>query len=317
MWKMIDSVVYKKKSRFKRNFQRYGVISLMALPGVLYLLINNYLPMFGVIVAFKNVNYAKGILNSPWVGLDNFKFLFKSTDAFIMTRNTILYNIAFISIGLVASVSMAILLNEIAHAKLYKVYQSTFIIPYMVSYTIVGYIVFALLSPDRGFVNSVLSTVFHKGAVNWYTEPKYWPFILVFVNTWKNFGYACVIYLASIISIDTSLFEAAKIDGANRWQNIRYITIPGIKPIIITLTLLSIGRIFYSDFGLFYQVTLNSGIISSTTSVIDIYVYRALMNTGEIGMASAAGLYQSSVGFVLILVANWVVRKVSNENALF
>lgn len=307
----------KKTVKGKKFLSRYGVLSLMALPGLLYLFINNYLPMFGIVVAFKNINYNDGILRSPWVGLKNFRFLFATPDAFLITRNTVLYNLTFIIMNLIVPVAIAVLLNEIAAAKLYRLYQSTFIIPFLVSYTVIGYIAYAFLSPDRGILNGIIQSVLQQEAINWYMEASYWPFIIIFVNTWRSFGYFSVIYLAAIVSIDLVYFEAATIDGVTRWQKIRYLIIPMIKPVIITMTLLQIGKIFYADFGLFYQVTLNSGILYSTTNVIDTHVYRMLMNAGNIGMASAAGFYQSVMGFIIILLTNMAIRKISREDALF
>ncbi|MFD0717451.1 ABC transporter permease [Paenibacillus sp. GCM10027626] len=289
----------------------------MVVPGVIYLLMNNYLPMFGLIIAFKDINFAKGILASDWVGFTNFEYLFKTSDAWLITRNTILYNAAFIVINLVIAVGIAILLNEIKNRFFARFYQSVILIPYLISMVIVGYLVLAMLSGETGFINKQVLPLFGIDPVSWYSEPKYWPYILTFVNIWKNVGYLCVIYLAAIIGIDPEYYEAATIDGASKWQQIKSITVPLIAPVITIMTLLQIGRIFYSDFGLFYQVPLNTGALQETTNVIDTYVYRALMNLGDIGMSSAAGLYQSIVGFILVLVSNYVVSKRNRDNALF
>jgi putative aldouronate transport system permease protein len=287
------------------------------IPGVVYLLINNYLPMAGVVIAFKDINYAKGILGSPWAGFRNFEYLFRTTDAFIITRNTLLYNIAFICINLIMAVGLAILLNEITHKKLARFFQSVVLLPYLISMVIVGYLVFAMLSAENGFVNNSILPALGMKEIMWYGEPKYWPFILVLVNMWKNAGYLCVIYYAAIIGIDKELYEAAELDGAGRIKQIWHITLPMIKQVIITMTLLQIGRIFYSDFGLFFQVTLDTGVLQPTTNVIDTYVYRALMNLGDISMSSAAGVYQSLVGFVLVMLSNKLIQKIDPENALF
>ncbi|WP_225442667.1 ABC transporter permease subunit [Paenibacillus lycopersici] len=303
---------------FDRKFWRkYKVLLLMLLPGTLYLLLNNYLPMFGVAIAFKNINYAKGIWGSDWVGFKNFRFLFDTQDAWIITRNTLLYNFAFIIINLVCAVGLAILLNEIRSRLAARFYQSMMLLPYLFSTVVVSYLVFAFLSSDYGFLNHKVLPWLGLEPLNWYNEPKVWPYILVIVNTWKSVGYLSIVYLAAIIGLDKEYYEAAVIDGAGKWHQFTRITIPLIMPIIIIMTLLAIGKIFYSDFGLFYQVTMNSGTIQSTTSVVDTYVYRALLQLGDTGMSSAAGLYQSAVGFVLILVVNLVVRKFSKENALF
>lgn len=298
-------------------FKRYWALTAMALPAVLYLLINNYLPLLGLSVAFKKVNFADGIWKSPWCGFENFRFLFSTPDAYVITRNTICYNLVFIVLGLVVSLFIAIVLNELTGKFFTRFYQSALIIPYLISYTVVGYIVYAFLSPDYGVLNQLLENGLGMEPISWYNEASKWPPILVFVHIWKSCGYSSVMYLAAIVGIDSSYYEAAMLDGASRWQKVRYITLPSITPVIIMLLLLNIGRIFYADFGLFYQATLNSGMLYPTTNVIDTYVYRALIQTGDIGMSAAAGFYQSIVGFVLVLGANLLTRKFSSENALF
>ncbi|MGG4106037.1 ABC transporter permease subunit [Paenibacillus lautus] len=289
----------------------------MMLPGLIYMLINNYLPLFGLSIAFKDVNYSKGIWDSDWIGFKNFEYLFKTDDAFIITRNTILYNAAFIVLGLIVSVGVAILLNEIRNKVASRFYQSVIILPFLISIIIVSYLVYAMFSVNTGMVNKTLLPALGLDPISWYTEPKYWPFILTIVHLWKAAGYSCIVYLAAIIGIDPEYYEAAKLDGASKWMQIRKITLPMITPVITILTLLGIGRIFFSDFGLFYQVPMDSGALFSTTNVIDTYVFRGLMQLGDIGMSSAAGFYQSLVGFVLVLVSNYVVRKIDKNNALF
>lgn len=301
-----------------RRFLRYLPLYLMFLPGALYLFMNNYIPMSGLIIAFKKVNWRKGILGSDWVGFSNFTYLFKTKDAFNITRNTLLYNITFIILGTVIAITIAILLNEIRHKLMKQFYQTVILLPYLISIVVVSYLVFALLSSETGFVNNTILKAMGKEPVSWYTEPKYWPAILVIVHIWKTFGYDCILYYATLVGIDRSYYEAAVIDGANRWQQIVHVTLPSLLPTIITLTLMSIGRIFYSDFGLFYQVPMDSGPLLDITSTIDTYVYRGLIRLNDIGMSSAAGFYQSVVGFVLVLLANWTVKKVGGEeNALF
>ena len=299
----------------KAKFKRWAPLYLMMAPGLIYLFINNYMPMAGLVVAFKNYNAVDGIFNSPWSGFSNFTYLFN--DAWTITRNTLLYNIAFIIINLILGVMFAIFICDIKSKKCKTLYQSAILLPFLMSIVIVSYITFAFFSGENRMLNKTILLMMGKDAVSWYTEPKYWPVILVIVNTWKGVGYGCLIYISSIAGIDPSYFEAAELDGATKWKQIRYITIPSIMPSIITLTLLNIGRIFYSDFGLFYQVTQNSGQLYEATNVIDTYVYRALLQSGNIGMASAAGFYQSIVGFVCVLAANMVVKKLSPENAMF
>lgn len=310
---------YSNKIRRSRitKIKRWLPLFLMMLPGTIYLIINNYLPMFGLIIAFKKVDFSKGILASNWAGLSNFKFLFTTKDAFIITRNTLLYNFTFIIINTVLGIIFAIFICDIVNKKAKKVYQSAILFPFLMSMVVVGYIVFAFFSMKNGIVNKTILPMLGIEDIFWYNEPKYWPPILVFVNTWKGVGYGCLIYISSINGIDPSYYEASQLDGASKWKQIKYITLPSLTPSIITLTLLSVGRIFYSDFGLFYQVPRNSGMLYSTTNVIDTYVYRGLMELGNVGMSSAAGFYQSIVGFVLVLVANFVVGRISKENALF
>lgn len=300
-----------------RRWKKFAPLFLLMLPGLAYLIVNNYLPMFGMIIAFKDVNFSKGILGSDWIGFKNFEYLFKTKDAYIITRNTILYNGFFIVVNTIGALALAILLNEIRKKFFQRFYQSIIILPHLISMVIVSYLVFAMLSSDTGLVNKSILPLFGAGEISWYSSKQYWPYILTVVNVWKGIGYLSVVYLASIISIDPEYYEAATLDGASKWQQIRTITVPLITPVITMMTLLAIGRIFYSDFGLFYQVPMDSGILSETTNVIDTYVYRALMNLGDIGMSSAAGVYQSIVGFVLVILSNYAVRKFSKDNALF
>lgn len=299
-----------------KKLKRFLPIYLMMIPGFLYLVINNYIPMFGVIVAFKNYNYSLGILGSKWNGLKNFKFLFKTKDAFTITRNTLAYNAVFIILGNALGILIAILLNEIRSKAAKKTYQTIILLPFLLSIVIVSYVVYGIFSTEFGIANHVLKDL-GKERISWYSTPKYWPFILVFINLWKNMGYNAVLYYATLIGIDVSYYEAAVVDGATRWQRIRYITIPSLIPTITIMILMAISRIFYSDFGLFYQVPLNSGPLIDVTNTIDTYVYRGLRENNNIGMSAAAGLYQSVVGFILVIVANTLVKRISSGNELF
>mgnify|MGYP005764394253 FL=1 len=307
----------KKRASLVAKIKKWTPIYLMMLPGALYLLINNYIPMFGLVIAFKQIDFQKGIFESPWIGFQNFQFLFQTKDAFVITRNTLLYNIAFIILNTVIGIVFAIFICDITWKAGKKVYQSAILFPYLMSWVIVGYIIYAIFSMQYGIANKSILPAFGMDPLMWYNDPKYWPAILIITNTWKGIGYGCLIYISSINGIEASYFEAAELDGANKFQQIWNITLPEILPSVITLTLLSIGRIFYSDFGLFYQVPRDSGLLYSTTNTIDTYVYRGLMKLGNVGMASAAGFYQSVVGFILVLLSNWVVRKISPDNALF
>lgn len=301
------------KPGIAKNLWGHRELYLMMLPGIIYLLINNYLPIGGLSLAFKKYDYSRGITGSPWNGLSNFKFLFSTKDAGMIIRNTLGYNFVFILLGTVFAIAVAIILNEIRAELPKKLYQIFILIPYLVSMVVVSYIAFAFLSTDNGFINN---SILHN-RINWYMTPKYWPYILIFVNLWKGFGYNSIIYYATVIGIDSSLYEAAVVDGASRLQRIWHVTLPGLKPTIITMTLLSVGRIFYSDFGLFYQVPMNSGLLYDVTTTIDVYVYKSLILLNDVGRSAAAGFFQSICGFILVLTANLVVSKIDKENALF
>ena len=301
-----------RKALFKRSIPIY----IMALPGLIYLFINNYMPMPGIILAFKNYKAKLGIYGSPWAGLKNFTYLFVTQDAYVITRNTICYNLVFIVVNTFFAIFVAIILSELT-SKLKKAYQSIILLPYLLSAVIISYLVYAFLSAENGFINNSILKPLGAAPIAWYQEKQYWPFILVFVNLWKGIGYSCIIYLSTIIGFDRSLYEAASIDGATKMQQITKITLPLLRPTIIMLTLMAVGRIFYSDFGLFYQVPQNSGALFPVTNTIDTYVYRGLLELGDITMSAAAGVYQSLVGFVLVLGANLLVRKLDPESALF
>ncbi|MCH5352604.1 MAG: sugar ABC transporter permease [Acutalibacter sp.] len=305
------------KKKKKIQWSKYIPVYIMALPGFIYLIINNYLPMFGVTIAFKDLDFKKGLLASPWAGFKNFEYLFRSKDALLITRNTVLYNVLFIFLGMFIGVTLAICLNELRSKLVMRTYQSAILIPYLMSWVIASYLVYALLAPDVGLLNKTILPALGMKPVNWYTTTGPWPLILTLANIWKSSGFGMVIYYSSIIGISTELYEAAEIDGASKWQQIKSITLPLLKPTIITLTILNLGRIFSSDFGLFYQVPKNSGILYPVTRTLDVYVYNALMNNNDFAMSSAASVYQAVVGFIFIMTANGIIRKVSSEDALF
>lgn len=300
-----------------RKWMRYIPYYLMVLPGLIYLLINNYLPMFGIVIAFKKLNFSKGILGSPWVGLDNFKFLFASNDAWIMVRNTILYNIAFWIVGTVCAILLAVFINEVISQRAKKVYQTLVLLPNLMSWVIVSYLAFAFLSSSTGFLNNTVLPLLGIEPINWYAAKEKWPFLLVFINTWKGVGYSMILYLSALVGINKDYYEAAAIDGAGKVRQFFSITLPMLKPTIITTMILAIGSIFRSDFGLFYQVTKNSGALYDVTRTIDVYVYQALMERADYGMSSATSVFQSLVGFVLIVLANQLIRKYEENSALF
>ncbi len=310
---MTTRAVKKKRSSTAQTLP----LMLIALPGLIYLLINNYLPMFGIFLAFKDYSFMRGIFGSKWNGFDNFEFLFRTKDAWIMTRNTLLYNAVFIVLGTVFAIFVAILIHELGKKRRVKLYQAGLMLPNLLSWVVVGFIVYAFLNADNGFMNNTVYKALGLAPVSWYSTKQPWPFILTLVYLWKYVGTNSIIYVAGIAGIDQGIFEAAQLDGASKVKQILHITVPMLKPTIVTLTLMSIGRIFYSDFGLFYQVPANSGRLFDVTQTIDTYVYRGLMERNDVGMSAAAALYQSLVGFLLVLGANTLVRKIDNENALF
>lgn len=306
----------KAKLKINRMWQ-FVPLYFMMLPGLIYLFINNYIPMAGIVVAFKKFNVKDGIFGSPWVGFDNFQFLLSTNDAFIIIRNTLLYNIAFIIVNNIVGIFLAIIICDVLSERLKKIYQSAIMLPFLISIVVVSYIVFAFLSHENGMLNNSVLPIIGASPIQWYNEPKWWPLILIITNCWKGVGYGTLIYIAGIAGIDTSLYEAAELDGASKWQQIVNITLPCLIPSVVILLLMSIGRIFYSDFGLFYQVPQNSGSLYSVTNTIDTYVYRALISAGGLGRSAAAGFFQSIVGFALVLTSNAVVRKINPENAMF
>jgi putative aldouronate transport system permease protein len=287
------------------------------IPTLIVLILNNYLPMFGVFIAFKNINYIDGILRSPWTGFDNFTFLFSSGSLWRITRNTVLYSLAFLIVNLILSVGIAVAISELRHRLLAKGYQTLLIMPNFLSMVVVSYLVYAFLHPTSGYINATVLEWFGKDPVYWYSERSYWPYILTLVNAWKQVGIGAVIYIAAIAGIDPEYYEAAIIDGASKWKQIIHITLPTIQPIIIIITILSMGSIFNSDFGLFYQVPLDSGVLYPVTDTVDTYVYRVLIQMNDIGMSSAAALAQSVLGFIMVLLTNQTVRKINPDQALF
>ncbi|GGD81446.1 ABC transporter permease [Paenibacillus nasutitermitis] len=305
-------------NRFRAGWRRWNKnrqLFILTLPAILFKLVFNYLPLIGLVIAFKNYNYAKGLLGSDWVGWDNFKFFFTSDNAFRITRNTILYNAAFIVLTILIAVTLAVLMNEINRRWL-KLHQTVLILPYFLSWVVISYVTLGFFDQSSGYLNELLVR-FGYDPVKWYQESKYWPFILVLVKLWKMVGFSTLIYYAGIIGIDTSYYEAARIDGANKWQIITRITVPLLVPLIVILFIVDVGNIFRADFGLFYFIPNDTSFLYGTTDVIDTYVYRSLRVVGNIGMSTAIGLYQSIVGLVLVLTANAIIKKVNSDNALW
>jgi len=311
------AVKQKRQKSTVKLLKKYMWLYIAALPGFIYLIINNYFPMVGLTLAFKNYSFARGMFRSPWCGISNFTFLFGSKWAGIMFRNTVLYNIVFIILGTAFAIFVAILLGEIRRPKLKQIYQTLILIPHLISMVLVGYLVYAVLTPKTGFFNKAILEPFGKEPINWYTEPKYWPFILTVVQLWKSFGFQSIIYYATIIGFDKSYYEAAVVDGASTWQQITKLTLPMLRPTVIILLIMSLGRMFASDFGLFFQVPMDNGALYDVTTTIDTYVYRALMQDHDVGRSLAAGFLQSILGFGFVLGTNAIVRKIEPDSALF
>lgn len=305
----------KKKSRWKA-FKDNAELSALLIPGILLLITFMYIPMFGVIIAFKDYRNNLGIFGSKWVGLQNFKFFFTSQDAWRIARNTVGYGILFIILGIIAAVFVAILLYEVRSRAALKFYQTSMILPHFLSWVIVGYITYILLEPSMGIFNQIIRFCGGEG-LQWYSEPKYWVFILPLVNLWKNVGLKCIMYYAALMGIDRELFEAAEIDGANRFKQILHITLPSLVPLMVILTILDVGHIIKGDFGLFYTIPRDVGLLYPTTDIIDTYVYRGLRTGDDIGITTAVGLFQSVVGFIMVVGTNLIVKKISPENSLF
>lgn len=309
----ISSIRNRKKINYIDDLQ----LSILALPAVVQIFIFAYLPMVGIFIAFKDVKFDIGLIKSPWVGFLNFKFFFTSQDAWMVTRNTIGYNFIFLITGTIAGILLAILLNEITKKILIKVYQTIMFFPYFFSWVIVSYMLYGFINPQYGFLKPIFLSL-GIPELNVYVDTAYWPWIFILVNIWKSAGYGCILYYASIISINKEYYEAAEIDGASKLQKTYFITIPLILPLVIILVLLNIGRIFYSDFGMFYFLSNNVGMLYPVTQVIDSYVYNSLRSSSEMGMAAAVGLYQSTVGLILVLFSNYISGRItSNENKLF
>ncbi|ASS68646.1 MULTISPECIES: ABC transporter permease subunit [unclassified Paenibacillus] len=304
------------RSGFLGDVLKYRTLLLMLLPGVLFFILFAYIPMAGIVLAFKQFNYAGGVFGSPWNGLDNFRFFFESGDAWRVTRNTALYNIAFIIVNNVLQITAAILLFEAARPWFRKIFQTMMFLPYFISWVVVGAIAYNLFNYDYGTLNVVLKALGMQ-PLDVYNTASYWPLLLVVISAWKALGYGSVMYLAAITGMDREMYEAAEIDGANIFQRMLHITIPNLYPTVIILVLLAVGNIFRGDFGMFYNMVGNNGILFSSTDVIDTYVFRSLTTNNDIGMSSAAGFYQSILGFVTILLANYAVRRYDKDRALF
>ena len=309
-------------SWFEKNKKTLVLLTMVA-PVAIWLLLLRYLPMGGIVLACKNYkvnprnpSFISNLLSSKWVGFKNFEFLFKTDSAWVMIRNTLAYNIVFIVLGVIIPVAFAIMMNEITRKFFKKAYQTMMFFPYFLSWVVVSYFLNAFLDAQYGMIPAMQEAAGHA-RTSWYTTPGPWPFILTFANLWKNVGYSTVLYLAAITGIDTNQYEAAAMDGATKWQQVLHVTIPHLRTMIAILFIMNVGKIFASDFGLFYNVPMQNGALFSVTQTIDTYVYRAYMATGDPGQSSAAGLLQNVLGFVCILTANGIVKKIDSESSLF
>ena len=311
-----NSAVQVKKLTLGQKFWRHRTLILMCLPAIIFFIAFSYAPLPGIWVAFVKYNYRDGIFGSKFIGLDNFKFLITSGKLFQLTKNTILYNLAFILLGNFLAVFVAILLNEMQSKWFKKASQTVMFLPYFISQVLVGILVFNLLNYDTGFVNGILAKL---GMELWqpYSDPSVWPVLLVIIYLWQQTGYNSVVYFAAICGIDAETMEAAKVDGANGFQRIRYILLPSLKPTIVILLLFALGGIVKGNFGLFYNVVGTNPLLYDTTDIIETYVYRATMTDFNFSRASAVGLYQSVVGFVIVMVVNTIVKKIDPDYSLF
>ncbi len=306
-----------KKLNLWQKIVKYKVLILMCLPAIIFFFVYSYIPMPGLYIAFTNFNYAKGLFKSDFVGLDNFKFLFTSGQISLLTRNTVLYNLAFIILGNVLQIFVAILLNEIMSRKFKKITQTMMFLPYFISAVLVGVLIYNLLNYDFGFVNSIIKQ-FGGEPIKVYSNKYVWPFIIVAADLWQRTGYGSIVYFASIMGIDAEMIEAARVDGVNAFQKIRYIILPNLRPTIVILLLFAMGGILKGNFGLFYNIIGPSNfVLFETTDIIETFVFRAMMNNFNFTQASVVGLYQSIFGFVLVVTCNWIVKKIDSDYALF
>src|SRR6187431_166859 len=312
----LTAVPKRRKQSLWRRFSTSKMLLLMCLPAIAFFVIFNYAPMPGIWIAFTNFNYRDGIFGSPFVGFKNFEFLIKSGQLWLLTRNTVLYNLAFIVLGNILAISFAVMLNEIRLKYFKKITQSIMFLPYFISVVLVGVIAFNLLNFDNGAVNSIIEQT-GGDPLKIYSTPGAWPFIITGVHLWQSTGYGTIVYFAAIMGIDRGMFEAAAIDGASAWQRIRYIILPSLKPIFVILLLFALGGIMHGNFGLFWNLVGNNAALFQSTDIIETAVYRMVMSQNNFTTSTAVGLYQSLFGFAIVITANWIVRRMNPDYALF
>ncbi len=316
---MRTEVEQKKQTRKLQNKLRWRTdcpLLLMAIPGILFFFLFHYMPMVGSLLAFKNFIPRLGIFGSKWIGFKNFEFMFRNKTFWLTIRNTLTYNSVFLVSGILFPMVLAILLNEVRSKKAARIYQSFLIMPHFISYVVVSIIVFAVLSADSGIISHYMRSIGLR-PIAFYSDPKYWPYFLFIIYTWKGTGYASIIYLGTITGISDEYYEAAVIDGANKWKQILHITIPFLKPMIVILAIMKIGHFFHSNFDLFYQVPLNSGQLYKVTNTVDVYVYNTLKDSNNVSLSSAVAFVQSVCGFLLVMTTNAIIRKIDGDLSMF
>ncbi|MBR1584293.1 MAG: sugar ABC transporter permease [Clostridia bacterium] len=305
----------KKKHGFLREMRQNGFLYLLTLPGIIFFLVFSYTPMLGLVMAFQDYSMRKGVFGSSFNGVNNFKFLFQTGDIWRVTGNTLFLNVLFIFFTTLMSVFLAILFSEVKNRKFKRITQTISILPNFVPWTVIALFLDAFIDPTTGMVAKSLAAA--GAPVDFYANASIWPGLLVFLKIWQGAGYGAIVYIATIVGIDPQIYEAADIDGATRLQKIFRITLPILKPTIILMSLFSVGRIFYGDFGMIYALVGDNSLLFSTTDVIDTYVYRMMRMLRNYGMSSATGMFQSVLGFVFIITVNWIARKLDPESALF
>lgn len=312
-----EAMIVIKKMTFLQKVLKYKVLILMCLPAIIFFFVYSYIPMPGLYIAFTNFNYAKGLFKSEFIGLANFEFLFTSGEIAKLTRNTVLYNVAFIMLGNILQIFVAILLNEIMSKRFKKVTQTMMFLPYFISAVLVGVLLYNLLNFDFGFINSIIRA-FDGTPIKFYSIKSVWPFIIVAADLWQRTGYGSIVYFAAIMGIDSEMIEASKVDGVNAFQKIRYIILPNLRGTIVILLLFSMGSILKGNFGLFYNIIgPSNSMLFETTDIVETFVFRSMMNNFNFTQASAVGLYQSVFGFAVVVLCNWIVKKIDNDYALF
>ena len=305
----------RSKGNGKKQFIKSLPLTIMALPAFIYIFIFNYIPLYGLVLPFKDYKPRLGFLGSPWAGFKNFEFLLNNEQLMHAVENTLLYNAVFLVLGTATSVFVALMLYEMSRRSV-KIYQTSIFIPHYISWVVAAYVFMVFLDMDYGILNKII-VAFGGKEILWYNNPKYWPAILTIAHIWKGFGYSAVIYYSALMGLDESLFEAAKLDGAGKLKQMWHISLPGIRNMIVMLFIMHIGKVFHADFGMFYNLTLNSALLYEKTDVVDTYIYRTLIDLGDVGLSSATSMLQAVLGFLLVILSNTIVNKIDSDSALY